>query len=328
MRGGTQDARDSTPCGAPVDGPRFSVVIPVYNSASIVGSTIDACLDTFRAIGDPFEILLVNDGSSDRSWEVLCNRVARHRELIAIDLLQNRGQHTALLCGLRHASGEWIITLDDDLQNPPQECQQLISKAEQGHDLVFGRFHTKRHSLIRRLGSRVVDAINTRVFRKPAEIVLTNFRIIHRRVVERMLSYRTLEPYINGLAVMHAQRPANVLVAHEERRSGESGYDAAKLGELLGRILFNYSALPLRWVSSLGMAVALVGFCLASYFLLRGLLQQTQVSGWASVAVMLAFFNGVSLLILGILGEYLVRVLDHVSRSEEYHVVRIVRHGD
>jgi glycosyltransferase involved in cell wall biosynthesis len=307
--------------------PRFSIVIPVYNSAGIVGETIEACLAFFRREGHAFEVILVNDGSEDGSWEVLCEKVAVHPELVAVDLLHNCGQHTALLCGLGLSRGEWAITLDDDLQNPPEECRHLIRKAEEGHDAVFGRFRVKRHSWSRRMGSRLVDALNRRVFGKPRDLTLTNFRILHRRVIGRMLTYRTVDPYINGLALMSAEKPTDVLVEHRPRTVGASSYGSVKIAELLMRILFNYSAYPLRVVSFLGLSVALCSLCLALYFFVRGLLFEPRVPGWASVAVMLASFNGISLLILGILGEYLVRVLQQLTRGQRYHVVQVLRHA-
>jgi glycosyltransferase involved in cell wall biosynthesis len=305
--------------------PRYSVVIPVYNSSEVVGETIDACVAYCERKGLSYELILVNDGSRDDSWQVLSRKFAEHPRLAAINLLRNYGQHTAVLAGLQYSRGEYVVTLDDDLQNPPEEIDRLIAQAETGHDVVFGRFRRKRHSPLRRLGSQIVNAINRRVFDKPRDLVLTNFRLLHRRVVDRIVAHKTLYPYINGLALMYAQRPANVEVEHRRRAAGRSTYGLVKIIELVMRILFNYSSYPLRMASMLGIVVAVMSFFLAGYFFLHGLFVGTSVPGWASVAVMLSFFNGLSLLLLAMLGEYMIRILQQVSHIENYHVVEVLR---
>jgi glycosyltransferase involved in cell wall biosynthesis len=267
----------------------------------------------------------VNDGSRDGSWKVLEDCAERFPHLVLIDLLRNYGQHTAVLCGLEHSRGDFIVTLDDDMQNPPGEIIHLIATAKQGHDVVFGSYRRKRHGWVRRLGSTLVNAINTRIFRKPPDLLLTNFRLLERRVVERILAHRTQHPYINGLSVLYARNPANVSVEHRPREVGTSNYSLLKIVELVMRILFGYSSYPLRLVSGLGLGFSLCSFLLGTYFLLRALLAETSVPGWASVVVMVSFFNGLSLALLGMLGEYTVRILHAVTLGPVYHVAEVRR---
>lgn len=310
-----------------VSDPEYSAVIPVYNSEGIVAETIEACVAFFEREALAFEVVAVNDGSSDGSWDVLRACVRKHPQVVAIDLLRNYGQHTAVLCGFEHARGRRIVTLDDDLQNPPDEIAHLIAAAQRGHDVVFGAYRQKRHGRVRRVGSRVVDAINTRVFRKPADLTLTNFRLLDRDVVRRILAHRTQHPYVNGLAVLYARSAANAPVEHRPRRVGVSNYGPLQILELVTRILFNYSSYPLRLVSGVGLAASVASFVLAGYFLIRALAAETTVPGWASVVVMLSFFNGLSLLVLGMLGEYTIRILQQVSQQTPYHVAEVARHG-
>ena len=200
----------SAPDGPSESGPvRLSVVIPVYNSAEILSRTVEATVEFLESLHQPYEVILVNDGSRDGSWDVLRDEFQQHRHVIAINMLKNYGQHTATLCGLRHSRGEYAVTLDDDMQNPPGEIAHLLDKVDAGHDLVFGRYVQKMHSPVRRLGSRLVNQLNARIFGKPKDIKLTNFRIMDRRLVDRILSHKTNYPYINGLAIMYAHRPAN-----------------------------------------------------------------------------------------------------------------------
>jgi glycosyltransferase involved in cell wall biosynthesis len=299
--------------------PVISVVIPVYNSESVVGDTIDQTLATCRSLDVDFEILLVNDGSPDGSWDVISEAARRDPSVKAIDLLRNYGQHTAVFVGLRHARGEYVITIDDDLQNPPSEIPKLLDKARQGYDLVLGRFEQKQHSLFRRLGSRIVGWMNRKVFHKPKDLVLTNFRCIRRDVVSRMTAYQTSYPYIPGLALMFSHQRANVTVEHHPA-TRRSGYTLRKILGLVARILFNYSSFPLRLVSRLGLLITAVAFALTGFIVIRAAVIGVSVPGWTSVALMLSFFNGVTLLIISMLGEYVVRLLDQSSHPDGYHI--------
>jgi len=307
--------------------PEYSVVIPVYNSAAFLHDTIAACVRVLDAQQVSYELILVDDGSRDGAWEVLEAWVAARREIVAIRLLRNYGQHTAVYCGLAHSLGRYVITLDDDLQTPAEEMRRLMARRDTA-DALFGRFERKRHSIVRRLGSALIGRVNHHVFGQPRTLAVSSFRLIHRDVVDRMLRYRVREPYINGLVVMCAERPANVTVEHRPRAAGRSGYGLAQLASLVARILFNYSSFPLRAVSAVGLIVSLVALLLSVYFAGRALFVGRPVAGWASLAVLLSFFNGISLLLLGMLGEYVVRILDQSRQARPYEVARVLRGSD
>lgn len=305
---------------------KISAVIPVYNSADIVGTTVDRVVAFFSEQGWEYEVILVNDGSKDDSWNVIQKKAAEHSHIVCINLLHNYGQHSAVLCGLQHARGDRVVTLDDDLQNPPEEIIHLVNKADEGHDLVFGRFHSKKHAAYRRAGSRMVSAINERVFGKPRDLTVSNFRLLDRTVVTRMCEYRTNYPYITGLALMFAGNPANADVEHHPRASGASNYTFPRIAQLMMRILFNYSSWPLRVVAFFGFAVSAVAFLLGAAYLIRALfIEPASVPGWTTLVVLLSFFNGVTLMILAMLGEYLTRLLNQTSQQLAYQVKAIVR---
>ena len=303
----------------------YSVVIPVYNSAMIVGETIDRTVALFEERGWTYELLLVNDGSSDGSWDLLREKALRNPHILAINLLRNYGQHTATFCGLQKSTGEYVITMDDDLQNPPEEIVHLIEKAHENHDVVFGRYRRKQHAKYRRMGSYVIGMINRRVFHQPKGMVVSTFRIIRRDVVDRICSYNTAYPYISGLALVFSVSPENVWVEHRPRTVGKGQYNFAKLAELSRRILFNYSAFPLHLVSMLGMIVSGLSFLLGSYYLARALFVGFSVLGWATVVVLLSFFNGILILIVSMLGEYNIRLLQQINSPSSYHVKEVVR---
>jgi polyisoprenyl-phosphate glycosyltransferase len=310
------------------ENPKYSVVIPVYNSSSIVGRVIEQTIEFFEKHPWNYEIILVNDGSRDRSWDVISEKAKIHSQVIAINLMRNYGQHTAVYCGFKYSSGDYVITIDDDLQNPPEEIIHLIEKVkDNNNDVVFGRFKQKMHSGVRNVGSHVVRLINNKVFACPKEIVPTNFRLIRRDVVERILQYRTAYPYITGLVLMFSNNPGNVWVEHRERLAGKSNYNLYKILSLVARILFNYSVLPLRVVSTTGFFVSFVSFLAGVILIVNKLLDNVIVEGWTGLMVMMAFFNGITVLILGILGEYTVRILQQISSDKNYHVKDIVRYG-
>ena len=210
------------------------------------GATIDRVVEVFESAGLRYQVVLVNDGSRDGSWDVIGERAARSPHVVALDLLRNYGQHHANLAGMREATGDFVITMDDDLQNPPDQALLLIDKALEGHDVVFGRFERKQARGYRRLGSRMINVINRRVFEQPPGLAVSNFRILRRDVVERICGSRTAHPYITGQALMFSNDPADVLVRHDPRPVGTSNYGMRRIVSLVLTILFSYSVFPLR----------------------------------------------------------------------------------
>jgi glycosyltransferase involved in cell wall biosynthesis len=302
----------------------YSVLIPVFNSVQIVGQTIDTLVAVMEQHGLDYELVLVNDGSRDRSWSVLQEKAGSNPNIIAINLLRNYGQHVANLCGLRHTSGDYVITMDDDLQNPPEEILHLIAKAEEGHDVVFGEFRVKRHGLSRRLGSRLISMVNRRVFGQPKTLSVSNFRILRKDVVERICRYKTHYPYITGLAVMLSQNPAHVPVEHRPRPVGKSNYNLFSISKLVLTILLSYSAFPLHVAAFTGILTAFFSFVLGIGVLIHRFVRGTEVPGWTTLAVLVAFFSGIILLMLSMLGEYVVRLIHQSSIEHPYEVVETV----
>lgn len=303
---------------------KYSVVIPVYKSEKMVGETVARTRAFFEKAKLDFEIILVNDASPDGSWRIISALARADSRIKAISLLRNYGQHNANLCGFRHASGDWLVTMDDDLQNPPEEIVHLIGKAAEGHDLVLGRFRTKQHASYRRWGSKVINWLNGKIFDKPEGLVLSNFRLLHKDVVKRICDYQSPFPYIPGLALMFSASPANVDVDHQPRREGASTYTLSRIAKLVATILFNYSSFPLRLVMGIGLVVSLFSFLFGLAILIKGLVHGSAVPGWTTLAVLLAFFNGMLMLMVGILGEYMVRLLTQASGRASYQVKEVV----
>lgn len=303
----------------------FSVVIPVFNSEHIVGETITRVVETFTHAELRFELILVNDGSSDDSWRVISERARTTCHVVAIDLLKNYGQHHALLAGFRASTGDYVVTLDDDLQNPPEEALKLIETALTGsHDVVFGRFERKQAAGHRRLGSKLISLINRRVFNQPPSLAVSNFRLLRRDVVDRICNDNHAFPYVTGQALIYSSRPGNVSVRHEARTVGSSTYSLLRIARLVLTILFSYSLFPLRLAAVFGFGIAVLSFLLGGVFLVRGLVTDNTVPGWTSLVVLLAVLNGALIALVSMLGEYVLRILTAVTTQHPHHVVQRV----
>lgn len=303
---------------------KYSIVVPVFNSAGVVGQTVDRIIEVFEEAQFSYQLVLVNDGSRDGSWDVIAARARSNPHIVALNLLRNYGQHHANLAGLREATGDFVITMDDDLQNPPDQALLLIDEAMTGKDVVFGKFERKQAAGYRRIGSKLISMINRRIFAQPSGLAVSNFRILRRDVVDRICASRTAHPYLTGQALMYSSNRAHVAVRHEPRRVGKSSYGLTRILRLVFTIMFSYSSFPLRAAALAGFGFAILSFVLGAFYLLRGLLIDTPVQGWTTIVVLLAIFNGVTIALLSILGEYVVRTLNAVSAQDTYHVMERV----
>lgn len=302
----------------------YSIVVPVFNSAGVVGQTVDRIVEVFEDAHLSYQVVLVNDGSRDGSWDVIASRARANPHIVALNLLRNYGQHHANLAGLREATGDFVITMDDDLQNPPDQALILIDEAMNGRDVVFGKFERKQAAGYRRIGSKLIAMVNRRIFAQPPGLVVSNFRILRRDVVERICASRTAHPYLTGQALMFSNNRAHVLVRHEPRTVGKSSYSMARILRLVLTIMFSYSSFPLRAAALAGFGVAAVSFILGAVYLLRAFFVDSPVEGWTTIAVLLSVFNGVTIALLSMLGEYVVRTLNAVSAQDTYHVLERV----
>lgn len=296
----------------------LSIVIPVYCSAKTLRPLVERLLPVLNAMAIRHEIIFVDDGSSDDSWNVLAELHAEHPDsIVAIQMMRNFGQHNALMCGFRHARGHIVVTMDDDLQNPPSEIPKLLDKLHEGeYDVVYGQYAEKKHRPWRNIGSRCVNVFYRRVF--GMDNTVTSFRIIQKKVIDSILSYNLNFTFVDGLLAWNTRRIGSVLVNHEPRLAGRSGYSMWKLLTLAINLFTNFSLLPLQIVSALGLLIAAGGSLLGIYYLILTLLHRIDVPGYASTIVTILMLGGCQLLALGIMGEYLGRLHLNVNRKPQY----------
>jgi len=296
----------------------LSVVIPCYGSEHTIRPLVERLVRVLEAEGRSFEIVLVDDGSPDGVWEVL---TALHRErpeqIVAIQLMRNFGQHNALMAGLRRARGDVLVTLDDDLQHPPEEVPKLLRALEEGNlDLVYGTYEERRHRGWRNAGSWLVTGLFRKLF--GVDFTFTSLRALRRELAESVFTYSLNFTFLDGLFAWTTTRIGSVPIRHELRRAGASGYSLSKLLLLSLNMLTNFSLAPLQVVSWLGVAAAGLGLGLGGVYLIQTLLGRVTVPGYASSIVATLTLGGIQLLALGIIGEYLGRVHLNINRKPQY----------
>jgi len=232
--------------------------------------------------------------------------------------MKNFGQHNAISCGFHYVSGKFVITMDDDLQNPPEEIPKLIDKINKGHDVVFGALHSKQDTMVKKTGSYFIRFLNTVIFKKPKNLKLSSFRILTREVVDEIKKIKSHAPYLNGMIFSITNNVENVTVRHEKKKYGGSTYSLSKLVKLTFNLIFNYSNLPLQFLSVTGAVVSLFSFSIGVFFVLKKFLVGVSVPGWTSVICLLSFFNGLLMIIMSIIGEYLARIINEISNNQQF----------
>jgi undecaprenyl-phosphate 4-deoxy-4-formamido-L-arabinose transferase len=296
----------------------LSVVIPVYRSESTLAALTQRLLAVLDRLDLSHEVVFVEDGSPDRSWPVLRELQAAHPDrIVAVQLMRNFGQHNALMCGLRHASGDLVVTMDDDLQNPPEEIPKLLAAIRAGgFDLVYGTYGRKKHSGWRNASSSVVNAFYRLTFR--TDVNITSFRILRRQLLECIFSYDLNFTFIDGLLAWNTQRIGSVPVEHHPRAANRSGYNVFKLMSLAFNLFTNFSLVPLQLISFCGLTAAVGGLLVAVYYLSLHLFHRITWPGYASTIIAILVLGGIQLLSLGIMGEYLGRLHINVNRKPQY----------
>lgn len=294
----------------------LSVIIPVYNSEQTISKLVEHILEILDK--ETLEIVLVNDGSRDKS-ELVCTELSeKFSQVKFISLRRNSGEFNAVMCGLNHAVGDYCVMIDDDFQNPPTEILKLIETARNGDfDVVYSYYEKKKHSLFRNFGSWLVNRVTTWLLEKPKDLYLSSFKLIGQPVVQEIIKYKGPYPYIDGLIFRVTRNVGRVQVSHNARQEGESGYTLRKLTSLFMTILFGYSLKPLRLLTATGLVFTVLSVLgMIIDFVLS--LVYSQFFMMNSILSAIAFFGGLILTSLGIVGEYVGRIFMVQSGLPQY----------
>jgi len=303
----------------------FSVVVPVFNSEKSLEELYTRLSEVFRKMGKTFEVIFVNDGSMDSSLKILKKIKSDNDNVIVIDLFRNFGQQNALMCGFQYCKGEYVITIDDDLQNPPEEILKLYDKIKEGYDAVFASYKNKKDKVYKNFGSFFIRKITQKIFKLKNGLKFSSFRIIKKEIIEEIKQLKTPYPYISGMILSTTKNLTNVKIVHCKRIYGKSNYSISKLIKLSFNLFVHYSTFPLKAVSFLGLIVSFLSFVIGLFVLIRKLIVGTTRTGWTSTVVLISLFASIFFMIAFIFGEYLSRIIGEISGDKQYSVRKIYK---
>ena len=318
----TADSQSLTLPSGGEEGLAYSVVVPVFNSERILPELHRRLVAVMDKLGDPFEIIFVEDCGTDQSWSVLRKLARADPRVIAVELLHNSGQGTATLCGIAHARGELVLTMDDDLQHPPEEIPKLIDamRASEDTDVVIAVPQKKRHGWVRKAGSRCINIANSVLLRKARDLRLSGFRIMRRPVCAALSGNRYPYPALGPLLISVTRRIRNITVRHDSRKEGRSGYTPMRLLRQTMSNMIGYSMLPLRVLGVLGAAGVIGSIVIGLYYAARHFFIGISTPGWTSLMLVLVGVSGFTFFGFSVLGEYVFRIFYMAGTSTPFYV--------
>ncbi len=298
--------------------PVYSVVIPVYNSTATLPELVNRLQAVFTGMGESHEVIFVDDGSPNPdTWPMLGTLSSEHTHVRSIRLARNFGKAGAVMCGLRHAEGQWIVTMDDDLQQAPEDIPQLAERRE--HDVVIGAFaNTRCHSPLQRLTSWIKNCFDAGILGRPKGVRMSPFKLIRSRVVQHMLAIETPHPFIPAL-MLHATRDmVQVDVTHHPRAHGKSAFSLRRRLRQFANLVFGNSSLVLQAVAVLGVLIACFSFLYGAWLVYSYLVFGRPVPGWTSIMLIILTQGGIVIFSIGVIGEYLIRIIEGVEKRPPY----------
>lgn len=286
----------------------ISVVVPVYNSSESLPRLVERLQPVLAGLGVPYELVLVNDGSCDNSWAVIQDLVRKYPWIRGLNMMRNYGQHNALVCGVRAARHDLIVTMDDDLQHPPEEIPVLLKRLNEGFDVVYGTPQEEPHGLWRGLASKVVKISMKMAMGVDSARYVSAFRAFRTSLRDAFAGYNAPYVCLDVLLTWGTARFTHVFVRHDPRRYGASNYTLGRLCRHAINMTTGFSAIPLRLASLLGFVCTLFGLGILTLVLIRYFVSGGSVPGFPFLASIISIFSGAQLLSLGLLGEYLASI--------------------
>ncbi len=309
--------------------PQLTVVIPVYNEEATLQALFDRLYKALDGVGKTYEIIFINDGSRDKSVAILSEQYHLRPDVTRVILFNgNFGQHRAILAGFAHAHGDYIVTLDADLQNPPEDIHLLLAEMDKGHDYV-GSIRRKRNDIWwRRAASRAMNRFRERITRIRMTDQGCMMRAYNRRIIDTINQCNEMHTFIPALAYSFAQNPSEVIIGHEERHAGESKYSLYSLIRLNFDLMTGFSVVPLQLFSMLGMLLSFGSGLLVIYLVARRLFLGPEAEGLFTLFAITFFLLGIALFGIGILGEYIGRIYHEVRDRPRYLIAGILQKED
>lgn len=297
---------------------KISFVIPCYNSEKTISNVVHEIKDSQLPYDQ--EIILINDCSSDETWKVISGIAKTNPSVKAINFSKNFGQHSALMAGYRVATGDFVVSLDDDGQTPANETYKLIEEIEKGYDVVYASYKNKKHSKFRNVGTGINNKMCQWLIGKPKNLDITSFFVAKKYIIDEIVKYENPYSYIPGLVLRSTKNISSVPVEHRNREEGKSGYSFRKLVALWISGFTAFSVKPLRLATMFGMIIAAGGFIYFIYTIIHKIINPQTPMGWTSTISIILIIGGSILFVLGMIGEYLGRVYLSLNKEPQYIV--------
>ena len=299
---------------------KISFVIPCYCSTNSLRAVVQDISNMISGSLYSFEIILVNDGSPDGTIEIIKEIINDFDNVIGIELAKNFGQHSAYMAGYHYVSGDYIICLDDDGQNPPSEAIKLVDKLEKGYDAVYGSYDHKKQSFLRNFGSSVNEMMARFLVGKPKDLYISSFFGMKKFIVDEIVKYKNPYSYVLGLILRSTNKVTSVEVKHKFREFGQSGYNIRKLIAFWLDGFTSFSVKPLRMATFIGLFSSFFGFLYTLYLIVERIMRPEIVQGWTSLMATTLILGGIILFTLGLLGEYVGRSYISLNNSPQFVV--------
>lgn len=301
---------------------KLSIVVPVYRSAPILPQLVEQIYAEMRKEGlsSNFELLLVNDASSDNSWQVIQSLAASHPFVRGISLRRNFGQHNAIMAGLNYAGGDFIVLMDDDLQHPPHAIGDMVRTLSEGYDVCYTNYLNRQHAAWKKLGSQFNDWVATHLLGKPKGLYLSSFKGLRKEIVQEVIRYDGPYAYVDGLILDVTRSIATIDIEHQERHEGEGNYNLRRSISLWLKMATSFSVLPLRLATYAGFALAALSLIMIIFIVVQKFLHPEFPRGWASLIATILLIGGIQTLCIGMIGEYLGRTYLKLNHKPQFVV--------
>ena len=298
----------------------ISLVIPTYKGAKTLKDLIEELILTFK--NHNIEIVVVNDCSPDSTHEEMETLMKKYpNKLTYLKFSKNYGEHSAVMAGLRNCEGEIVIIMDDDFQNPPDEALKLAEYTlMNNYDVVFTKYKIKNDSFLRNVMSKIANISAQVILKKPKDLYFSSFKAIKKNVVNEIINYEGPFPYIDGLILSITNNLNSFEVKHDERKRGESSYSINKLAKHYSNLITNFSTIPIHFFSILGLIITLISLLFILITIIEKILNPNLPLGYSTLITIIVFFSGVQILFLGLIGEYVGKILKNVNKEKQYNI--------
>lgn len=298
----------------------ISIIIPTYKGSKTLTKLVEELMVTF--INFKIEIVLINDFSPDDTHEQCISLLEKYPDKITyLKFSKNFGEHSAVMAGLKYSEGDLVIIMDDDYQNPPSEALNLLEYSlKNNYDVVFTKYLIKKDSWFRNLISKIANVSAEFLLKKPGSIYFSSFKSIKKNIVNEIVKYTGPFPYIDGLILSITQNIGSFEVKHEERVIGKSGYNFYKLIKHYGNLTTNFSTIPIHLFSILGLIIIVLSIFFIISIVIEKIINPSIPQGYSTILTAVFFFAGVQLLFLGLIGEYVGKILKNVNKENQYHI--------